>query len=562
MRESVVDNNSAGSGSDVWQLPPMEQGLGRFAVVVLDVPPDAAAAGVRAIGCDVVMAVQGSQTSALKSMRQALISGRIDRILAYSSDWTRQNYPNLYEVALSAITGGRTWLLADGASMKVSRRGGIRTAASISEFAAGSVHAARQVVAARREVRAFDGALSPPSIRVATAANQTSSAWILVVWRGSPNAVGGAITHLLGVLQGFRTLGYRIALVSAYPLPLGVDKHVERFVLTGPLASSRRFTPDTARLAIDRQIYEVCRQLVAQLRPFCIYQRHAYQSVAGAMVAVHTGVPFVLEWNFSELWTKRHMWGSYPLEFMSGHFERLAEVREVQVVKSAAVVAAVSRVAAKMAMDCGGNRARVLTVPNGVDFADVPLTPPLPDRAPGALLGWVGTFGPWHGAEVAVRALVHLPSPIRLLMIGDGVSRMGCQELATELGVEARVEFSGSLPRAKAIARLQDCDVLLSPHVAVADTPFFGSPTKLFEYMAIGRPIVASDLEQIADILVDGHTARLVTPGDEAALAGGILDVLSLSDRGAGLGRAARQDAAEHHTLETRLQQMLEALRP
>ena len=63
--------------------------------------------------------------------------------------------------------------------------------------------------------------------------------------------------------------------------------------------------------------------------------------------------------------------------------------------------------------------------------------------------------------------------------------------------------------------------------------------TKL-EYMALGKPIVASRLAQIGEILADGVTARLVTPGDVADLANGIVDVLNSPDRGSGLGRAAR----------------------
>ncbi len=227
--------------------------------------------------------------------------------------------------------------------------------------------------------------------------------------------------------------------------------------------------------------------------------------------------------------------------------------------KSAAVVAAVSREASNMAVEAGGARERVITVPNGVDSAAIPPPAALSDRAPGALLGWVGTFGPWHGAEVAVSAVAFPSDDTRLVMSGDGASRSAREELAADLGVETRVDFTGSVSRSEAITRPQNCDVLLSPHVPIASTPFFGSPTKVFEYMAIGRPIVASDLEQIAEVLSNGHTARLVTPGDAVAFAHGVRDVLSLSDRGAGMGRAAsRRPHAPQ--LAAKVEQIMEAL--
>jgi glycosyltransferase involved in cell wall biosynthesis len=103
--------------------------------------------------------------------------------------------------------------------------------------------------------------------------------------------------------------------------------------------------------------------------------------------------------------------------------------------------------------------------------------------------------------------------------------------------------------------------VLVSPHVPLPGTPFFGSPTKLFEYMALGLPIVASRLEQLGEVLSDDRTACLVDPDDPGALAKGILRVRELPDHGRALGRAARAEAERHHTWDHRAADMLAALR-
>jgi glycosyltransferase involved in cell wall biosynthesis len=176
------------------------------------------------------------------------------------------------------------------------------------------------------------------------------------------------------------------------------------------------------------------------------------------------------------------------------------------------------------------------------------------------LLGWVGTFGPWHGAEVLIDALALLPADARLVMVGDGVGRAACVELARSLGVADRVQWLGAVTHDVALATLAACDVLVSPHVPLPDTPFFGSPTKLFEYMALGRPIVASRLEQLGEVLEDGRTAHLVPPGDPLELSKGILDVLGLPDKGERLGRQARQEAVERHTWDHRAGAILQRL--
>jgi glycosyltransferase involved in cell wall biosynthesis len=78
--------------------------------------------------------------------------------------------------------------------------------------------------------------------------------------------------------------------------------------------------------------------------------------------------------------------------------------------------------------------------------------------------------------------------------------------------------------------------------------------------MALGRPIVASRLAQIGEILEDGATARLVTPADVTDLANGILAVLSSPDRGSHLGDAARLEALAHHTWDHRAETVLDRL--
>ena len=95
-------------------------------------------------------------------------------------------------------------------------------------------------------------------------------------------------------------------------------------------------------------------------------------------------------------------------------------------------------------------------------------------------------------------------------------------------------------------------------------SPFFGSPTKLFEYMAMGKGIVASDLDQIGEVLNagdDGPVAVMVAPGDVDALAGGLAALVDDPFRREALGRAARQLAIERHTWRAHTARIVEALR-
>jgi glycosyltransferase involved in cell wall biosynthesis len=90
---------------------------------------------------------------------------------------------------------------------------------------------------------------------------------------------------------------------------------------------------------------------------------------------------------------------------------------------------------------------------------------------------------------------------------------------------------------------------------------FFGSPTKLFEYMAMAKGIVASRLGQIAEVLSDNETALLVEPGDAEQLAQAITRLSESGDLRARLGAAARRSAIEHHTWKMNAQRVLNEYR-
>ena len=99
---------------------------------------------------------------------------------------------------------------------------------------------------------------------------------------------------------------------------------------------------------------------------------------------------------------------------------------------------------------------------------------------------------------------------------------------------------------------------LVSPHVPNPDgTPFFGSPTKLFEYMAMGKGIVASNLAQIGEVLEHKKTAWLVKPGDVKDLADGILRLAQDKKLREELGKNARQKAIKNYTWEENVKRLI-----
>jgi glycosyltransferase involved in cell wall biosynthesis len=117
--------------------------------------------------------------------------------------------------------------------------------------------------------------------------------------------------------------------------------------------------------------------------------------------------------------------------------------------------------------------------------------------------------------------------------------------LAEQLNCASRVTFTGLIPPAAVAARLREADVLALPNPASSISSTFTSPLKLFEYMASGRPIVASDLASLREVLRNGKNALLVEPGNPQALTAGIQRLKDDAALGRRLAEHAMRDVRQ-----------------
>ncbi|HYJ45355.1 MAG TPA: glycosyltransferase, partial [Pyrinomonadaceae bacterium] len=178
--------------------------------------------------------------------------------------------------------------------------------------------------------------------------------------------------------------------------------------------------------------------------------------------------------------------------------------------------------------------------------------------------GFVGTFGPWHGVVALAEAIKLVPreARVRFLLVGSGLLRGEVERILSEAGARSRVILTGAVEHGLVPAYLDACDVLTSPHVPLEDgSEFFGSPTKLFEYMAMGKGIVASRLGQIGDVLQDEETALLVEPGNVRELSEAIVRLADSRPLRESLGAAARREAIAKHTWAHNAGRVLDAYR-
>ena len=379
---------------------------------------------------------------------------------------------------------------------------------------------------------------------------------------------GGSVGHIAGVINNLSRMGLRPIFITTDRVPT-IDPSIEtHLVCAAEQFWSYRELP---ALVMDGVFGRAASAILGDREIGFVYQRASLNNFNGVRLARARQVPLVLEYNGSEAWISKH-WGTGTL----AHHDLSVRIEDLTFA-AADLIVVVSDAMRDELTARGVPAAKILVNPNGVDTDRY--APSVDGRAvrqrlgleQPRVVGFIGTFGAWHGADVLAEAydrlLARRPDLIastRLLFIGDGplLPRVRASvESVERRAARQNVVFTGLVPQAEGPTYLAACDVLVSPHVPNADgTPFFGSPTKLFEYMAMGKPIIASDLDQIGQVLAHGESAWLVQPGDAAGLADGLERIIDDPALGRRLAERARADAVSRHSWRQHTQRIVDAL--
>ncbi len=360
-----------------------------------------------------------------------------------------------------------------------------------------------------------------------------------------------------GILSGLMAEGVDVEVVTSCPPP----EHGAIPVHVIPYSRLTMNLPEALSILHNGRVVRRIAPIIARFRPDVIYQRHSSHNITGAMILRRYGVPYILQFDGSELWMKTY-WSRTYLPGMVRDAERIA-------LRCAALVTVVSEPMYRMAIECGAAPHRVAVVPNGVDPEQFsPSVHPSLIRSErgwedAIVVGFVGTFDRWHGADVLAEALGHAmrqnPS-LRGLFVGDGATRGRVVEIIQRCGIADRVALVGRVSHADVASYLVACDILAVPTLPNPDgSEFFGSPTKLFEYMAMGKAIVASPLGQVRSIITDGETGLWCQPGDPLSLANAIVRLAADPALRGKLGEAARRQVVEYHSWSARARALLQA---
>jgi len=348
---------------------------------------------------------------------------------------------------------------------------------------------------------------------------------------------GGAI-HIRSFVRALADLGHEIAIVTCTvrgckkaleddlhaaicPVPLsGWNRALAQVLRAANRAIGRtpRRNPDAVRTLHNLTFFQAARRAAKQLDPDFIYERYSLWAVAGLRLAKKRSIPLVLEVNA-------------PLAYEQQHYRAgitcpaLARWVEGVIWRKARLLIAVSESLRSQLQRARVKPELIHVLPNAVNtrlFHTGLQGSPVRQRFDldgRFVIGFVGTFKRWHGVDLLLSAFQDLhraDASTHLLLVGDGPLRPQFEEEVRKAGLMQAVTFAGGVAHEDVPQHLAAMDVAIAPYPALDN--FYYSPLKLFEYMAAGRPVVASRVGQVAEVVADGVTGLLFEPSDRASL--------------------------------------------
>lgn len=313
--------------------------------------------------------------------------------------------------------------------------------------------------------------------------------------------------HISELIHALRKLGHEVMVIAPPAM-----EHAEFGSDAGVVALLKRYVPRFAyelmELAYSLIAYRRLRRAVLSFRPDCLYERYNLFLPAGVWLKKNFGLPMLIEIN-APICEERGKYDGLSLRRLAAWSQRYAW-------QGADVVLPVTAVLADMVQAARVPKERIAVIPNGIDLdrfgnnslsiEDAKSRLGLDHRL---VLGFTGFIREWHGLERVVDLIADRAegAGLHLLVVGDGPARESLETRARQRGIADRVTVTGVVDRDRVPGYVAAFDIALQPSVVS-----YASPLKLFEYLAMGRAIVAPASPNITEVLTDGENAVLFDP--------------------------------------------------
>jgi glycosyltransferase involved in cell wall biosynthesis len=332
----------------------------------------------------------------------------------------------------------------------------------------------------------------------------------------------GASTHILHNIRGLVNSQYEVQLLTPNDGILPVEDTVEGARVT-------RIPQDLSQNFLERAIHfgkAVIAHLTLHPDYDAVHFRNIWDGLAVAQNKKRFGYKTLFEVNgLPSIELKYHYPGIDP-----GLLSKIKE-QEIATLHLSDVIVCPSHVTQDYIVSLGVDRKRVTVIPNGVspsDFSPSPL-PSREGRVP--VLLYIGTLADWQGLDIVIKALPKILEQrlVQLRVVGRGRARQRklLARQIRKLGLEENVIIQPAVPHHEVPALIAEADICLAPLGLNDRNVTQGAcPIKVLEYMASSRPLIASNIPIVRELVREDTDALLFSPNEPEDLAGQVLVLL------------------------------------
>ncbi len=372
---------------------------------------------------------------------------------------------------------------------------------------------------------------------------------ILYVHRTQGRAVEAV--HIMGMVKAFEKLGHSVIIIS--PPGVSLKANFSELSNAGKNFSGKalkwigKHLPEVffeaAEIALNIPVYIKIRKVIQRKKIDFIYERYALNTFAGLKISKKYGIPLIIEVNDA----------TFVERVRRLVFRGIAQKTENQIFKNAHAIVTISSYFREKIIERGFKPDKIFVLTNAIDEAEfsgrglkrdtIREKYAVKDRV---VIGYTGAFVYWHRVDMlleAFRVLMGKYPNIQLFLVGKGFGFDKIKSLIIEYGLEGIVTLPGYISHKDIPEYISAMDICVIP-----DSNYYGSPMKLFEYMAMGKAVIAPRLKPLEDVIVNGASGYLFEKGNVDSLVqalSGLIENSSIRDK---IGRTAKDLVFKEHT--------------
>lgn len=380
------------------------------------------------------------------------------------------------------------------------------------------------------------------------------------------HSASGYGTHMREMIKAFKSVGHEVepiimggsepSVIPGAPASPGPMKRLAKGLIPQVAWESmkdarlKQFDAGLAKKSLD--------QAIKRFKPDVIYERANYLQISGVEAAKQWGVPHLMEVN------SPYVEESIVLKGKSWFIPAAIKAEAQQLTDTSKVLVVSTKLRDYFIERTGLSQDHFSIIPNAIDPDKLKIDTSLADSiidqyqlAGKTVFGFVGSIFPWHGVDLLINAFkeVHQYRPdTALLIVGDGEVLEDLKGMTQSMSLSHAIHFTGMVAHQEVFTYLSCMDVCV-----LANSHWYGSPIKLFEYGAMGKAIIAPNNGPVNEVATHHEDAMLVDPEVEPIISA-MKFCLDQPEQRHIMAKRFQNKVLSHHTWEQNVERVLTAI--